>query len=186
MGNLYIGLVHYPCRNRKGEIVTTALTGLDIPDIARSAKTYGVTRYYVVTPLESQRQIAARLVDYWISSDLIKQSTHRGEALQLVRIVATIEDSLKEILLEEGIKPLLIGTSAREWPKAQMSYNKLRELIEGDRVPVYMLFGTGWGLADSLMDQCDYLLAPIVGPGEYNHLSVRAAVAIILDRLRGR
>lgn len=186
MGNLYIGLVHYPVRNRKGEIVTTALTGLDVPDIARSAKTYEVTRYYVITPLKSQRQIAARLVDYWVRSDLIKQSTHRGEALQLVRLVATLEDSLKEILQEEGFKPLLIGTSARQWPKAQISYNKLRELIEHERVPIYILFGTGWGLADSLIDQCDYLLPPIWGPGEYNHLSVRAAAAIILDRLRGR
>lgn len=186
MGNLYIGLVHYPCRNRKGEIVTTALTGLDIPDIARSAKTYDVTRYYVITPLESQRQIATRLVDYWISSDLVKQSTHRGEALQLVRIVATLEDSLKQILSEEGLKPLLIGTSAREWPKAQISYKKLRELLEADQMPIYILFGTGWGLADSLIDQLDYLLPPIWGPGEYNHLSVRAAAAIILDRLRGR
>ncbi len=186
MGNLYIGLVHYPVRNRKGEIVTSALTGLDIPDIARSAKTYEVTRYYVITPLESQRQIAARLVDYWVSSDMSKQSTHRGEALELVRIVATLEESLKEILEEEGLRPLLIGTSAREWPKAQISYKRLRELIESDRAPVYVLFGTGWGLAASLIDQCDYLLPPIVGPGEYNHLSVRAAAAIILDRLRGR
>jgi len=28
-------------------------------------------------------------------------------------------------------------------------------------------------------------LAPIKGPGKYNHLSVRAAAGIILDRLRG-
>jgi len=186
MGNLYIGLVHYPCRNRKGEIVTTALTGLDIPDIARSAKTYSVTRYYVITPLESQQQIAARLVDYWVRSDMIKESTHRGEALELVRIVATLEESLKQILLEEGLKPLLIGTSAREWPKARISYNKLRELIGHERMPIYILFGTGWGLAHSLVDQCDYMLPPIWGPEEYNHLSVRAAAAIILDRLRGR
>jgi len=30
------------------------------------------------------------------------------------------------------------------------------------------------------------LLPPIAGFGEFNHLSVRAAVAITLDRLRGR
>jgi len=186
MGDLYIGLVHYPVRNRKGEIVTSALTGLDIPDIARSAKTYGVTRYYVITPLKSQQEIATRLVEYWVRSDMIKESTHRGEALELVRIVATLEESLKEILEEEGLKPTLIGTSAREWPKEQISYKKLRELIESDRAPIYILFGTGWGLADSLIDQCDYLLPPIWGPTDYNHLSVRAAAAIILDRLRGR
>jgi hypothetical protein len=35
------------------------------------------------------------------------------------------------------------------------------------------------------MEQADYILEPIYGPGEYNHLSVRSAVAIILDRLLG-
>ena len=35
-----------------------------------------------------------------------------------------------------------------------------------------------------MKDSSDYVLAPIEGKG-YNHLSVRSAVAIILDRLLG-
>jgi len=36
------------------------------------------------------------------------------------------------------------------------------------------------------MAEADAALEPIVGPTEYNHLSVRSAVSIILDRLRSQ
>ena len=49
-----------------------------------------------------------------------------------------------------------------------------------------MLFGTGWGLEKSILTEADYVLDPIEGVGEYNHLPVRAAIAIILDRLVAR
>jgi hypothetical protein len=35
------------------------------------------------------------------------------------------------------------------------------------------------------MAHADYILDPLAGAGTYNHLSVRSAVAIILDRLLG-
>jgi len=38
-----------------------------------------------------------------------------------------------------------------------------------------MLLGTGSGLTDSVMDRCEAVVEPIRGPGDYNHLSVRAA-----------
>jgi len=46
-----------------------------------------------------------------------------------------------------------------------------------------ILLGTGWGMPEELVSSCDYILEPILGPGDYNHLSVRNAAAIILDRL---
>jgi hypothetical protein len=49
---------------------------------------------------------------------------------------------------------------------------------------VLLLFGTGNGMAEDLLAACDYLLPPLRAGG-YNNLSVRAAVAIILDRLKG-
>ena len=61
MGNLYVGLLHFPMRNRCGEIVATAMTSVDVHDIARTARTYGVVRYFVITPLASQQQIAWRI-----------------------------------------------------------------------------------------------------------------------------
>ncbi|MGC8720905.1 MAG: RNA methyltransferase, partial [Thermodesulforhabdaceae bacterium] len=51
--------------------------------------------------------------------------------------------------------------------------------------PVILLFGTAWGLADAVFEQADYILEPIRGKSSYNHLSVRCAAAIIIDRLFG-
>ena len=36
-----------------------------------------------------------------------------------------------------------------------------------------------------MMKQFDYIVEPIYGAGSYNHLCVRSAAAIILDRLLG-
>lgn len=186
MGNLYIGLVHYPVLNRMGEIVAAALTGLDTSDIARSARTYEVRKYYLIIPLESQREIATRIKRYWTNTDVDRGNTFRGEALKLMEIVATLEESMQDIVEYEGREPLMVGTSARQREKEQISYQELRARIEQSKDPVYILFGTGWGLAEPLIERLDYMLPPLFGPGDYNHLSVRAAVAIILDRLRGR
>jgi hypothetical protein len=51
--------------------------------------------------------------------------------------------------------------------------------------PVLLLFGTGWGLADSMIPEVSRVLTPIRGAPPWNHLSVRSAVAIVLDRLFG-
>lgn len=185
MANLYIGLVHYPVLSREGKVLATALTGIDIHDIARSARTFAVSRYYVITPLESQQQIAHRIRNYWLTLKE-EDETHRIEALQQVEIVDTLDDSLAHVLKLEGQKPLIVGTSARGIDREFVGYDELRERIEDDRQPVFMMFGTGWGLAPEIIERVDLMLPPIFGPGEYNHLSVRAAAAITLDRLRGR
>lgn len=184
MAQLYIGLLHYPVLNRAGQTVASAFTGLDLTDIARSARTYDVCKYYLMTPVRSQREIAERLLSYWLSDK--RDQTHRLQALQRVAIVATLEDSLRDVLREEGLKPLLVGTSARGLPGTQVSYRRLRARLASGDEPIYILFGTGWGLAEAVRERLDYLLPPILGPDEYNHLSVRAAAAIVLDRLRGR
>ncbi|MFN3477305.1 MAG: RNA methyltransferase [Candidatus Methylomirabilales bacterium] len=184
MGNLYIGLIHYPVLNQRGEVATAALTGLDVHDIARAAKTYGVQRYFIVTPVPAQQGIAARIRRYWLET---KAGHNRGEALELVEILGSYEESLEWIKREEGgVRPLLIGTSARQLQLRLLTYEELRARLESSPQPVYILFGTGWGLADELLGELDYLLPPLLGPGEWNHLSVRTAAAIVLDRLRGR
>lgn len=40
-------------------------------------------------------------------------------------------------------------------------------------------------MTKEMMKQFDYIVEPIYGAGTYNHLCVRSAVAIILDRLLG-
>jgi hypothetical protein len=185
MGNVYIALVHYPVRGREGETIAAAITGIDLHDIARTARTYDVACYFVITPLASQREIAERIQRYWLERKEC-DPTHRAEALQQVVIVDSLEDSLAHIASTEGTQPLVIATSARRSFHKEIGYGELRRRIERERQPVYILFGTGWGLADEVIAQSDYVLAPIYGVGEYNHLSVRAAAAVTLDRLRGR
>jgi hypothetical protein len=62
--------------------------------------------------------------------------------------------------------------------------DSLKSLLELG--PVLILLGTGWGLADHLIPSVSRLLAPIEGASDWNHLSVRTAGAILLDRLFGR
>jgi len=59
----------------------------------------------------------------------------------------------------------------------------LREKITADAPPVCLIFGTGHGLHPEVLELADAVLEPIHGPTEFNHLSVRSAVSIYLDRL---
>jgi hypothetical protein len=52
--------------------------------------------------------------------------------------------------------------------------------------PLLIVLGSGWGLADSLIPSVSHVLAPIEGASEWNHLAVRSAGAVLLDRLFGR
>lgn len=55
--------------------------------------------------------------------------------------------------------------------------------IEDEDISILILFGTGWGLAREILERADLILSPVLGKGNYNHLSVRSAAAIIVDRL---
>jgi len=185
MGNLYIGLLHYPMRNRIGEIVATSTTSIDVHDIARSARTYGVARYFVVTPLPTQQEISWRIRGYWTEGEQASENSRRGEALEYVVVAEDLEETLAWIADAEGTEPLLVATSARRLGKEGISFAGLKRRLREDDRPVYILFGTGWGMADEVVEVCDLLLPPIMGNSPFNHLSVRAAAAIILDRVAG-
>ena len=64
-----------------------------------------------------------------------------------------------------------------------IGYMELRNKIFSGNKPFLILFGTGWGLADDIIDSADYVLKPLKGFVKFNHLSVRSAAAVILDRL---
>ena len=53
--NVSVALLHYPVYDKNRQVVATAVTNLDLHDIARAAKTFGLFRYYVVTPVPEQR-----------------------------------------------------------------------------------------------------------------------------------
>lgn len=181
--NVYIGLLHYPVYNKRMEVISTSITNLDIHDIARTSCTYGICRYYVIHPLETQRSLIGDILDYWQNGYGAQYNSDRKTAFERVKLIPSLEDTLEDIRRETGQTPLTVTTDARVYPNT-VGYQALREKFTDGR-PYLILFGTGWGIEKETMLKTDYVLEPIYGPGEYNHLSVRGAAAIILDRLLG-
>jgi hypothetical protein len=179
-----VGLIHHPVVDKNDQTIAAAVTNLDLHDIARAARTYGVSRFYVVTPLEDQQELVRSIVNHWVSGAGATYNPDRRAALEIIELQPNLTDVLAAIEKSECQKPLTVVTSAR-MERSDLNYEGLRELgARGDR-PLLMLFGTAWGLAADVIEAADYRLAPIEGWGSYNHLSVRSAVSIILDRLRG-
>jgi len=183
-GNIYVGLVHYPVYDRKGEIVATAVTTVDIHDIARSAKTFDVKGFYVITPLESQGQLVRRLLRHWVQGRGATYNPTRRVALSLVKVEESAERAIGDISRHWNSEVKVVATGARSH-RGDIGYHQLKEIMLGSSQPFLVLFGTGWGLTEEVIQNSDYILAPIEG-AHYNHLSVRSAAAIILDRLLGR
>lgn len=181
----YIGLVHYPVYNRRREIIASAITNLDLHDLARSAKTYGARRFYVINPLTDQQDLAQRICRHWVSGYGALYNRHREQAISLISVVPTLEKSLADIRDSEGVLPVVIATDAGKNDGERITYDKAREIVASKRA-LMILFGTAWGMAQELMRRVDYVLEPIMGVSHYNHLSVRAAAAITLDRLFSR
>jgi hypothetical protein len=181
--NLYIGLVHHPIYDKRGKVVATAVTNFDIHDIARCAKTFGAEGFFVITPLESQVELVQRMIHHWVEGAGSVYNPARKESLAIVRVSRTIDEVDREIsdLWRKRVKKVATGASC--YPK-NIGFEVLRKLLGNQSTPFLLLFGTGWGLTQEVKSNSDYVLAPIEGKG-YNHLSVRSAVAIILDRLLG-
>jgi hypothetical protein len=179
---LAIVLVHYPVLDRSGEVVTTSITNLDIHDIARSSYTYGVERYFLVHPVKAQRELAERVTTHWTSGSGANRIPDRRPPMESARVVSSVEEA-REIW---GNDAEIWVTSARSLPGA-MRHSEARRLLCTEGAPVLLLFGTGWGLAPEIIAQAAVSLDPIHSPRSdgYNHLSVRAAAAILLDRLLG-
>lgn len=180
---LYVALVHHPVIDKNGATIASAVTNLDLHDIARVCRTYGVKRYYVITPLDDQIVLIKRIIDHWVIGAGGDYNPKRRQALALIRVVATFDEMLKEIAAEEGCRPQTVATSARRHA-GSLSYRRLREMLD-DPTPVVLAFGTAWGFSDTFMADADHRLDPLTGAGAYNHLSVRSAVSIILDRMLG-
>jgi len=179
---LFIGLVHYPVYNKNYQRIASAITTIDLHDIARLARTYDVKKFFVITPLDDQKLMAERIRKHWTEGYGATYNRHRKEAVELLDIVSSLDQALDAVTEMEGEAPLLITTDAARQKRRPISYEKARGLINDEKV-VILIFGTAWGLDKAVMKQADYTLEPISGRNGYNHLSVRTAAAIILDRL---
>ena len=179
-----MALVHHPVVDKNGQTIAAAVTAIDLHDISRACKTFGVESFYLVTPLKDQQELVMQIVEHWVSGAGARYNPDRREALALIRLKSSLDEALDEIRSVKGKDPRVVVTSAR-MENSDLDYGGLGRLVRDDR-PVVMVFGTAWGLAPELMQAADYRLAPITGTGEYNHLAVRSAVSIILDRISGR
>lgn len=182
MRRVAAALVHHPVLDRQGAIVTTAITNLDLHDISRSVHTYGLEALYVVHPVAAQRELAGKVKEHWTQGSGARRIPDRTPALQTLQIVPTLADA--EAALGPGAELWTTSASPRtdSVPHAQG-----RERLAGDGPPVLIVFGTGWGLAEAVCERASVHLSPILSQRSdgYNHLSVRAAAAILFDRLLG-
>ena len=181
---LYVGLVHYPIYDKNFNVIATAITNYDLHDISRSAKTYGVKKYFIIHHIKGQLDMVHKIMNFWESPTGRNYNGYRTQAFDIVDIRPSIEAAVEAVTAAEGKRPYVVTTDARTYANT-ISYKELRQKREEDDTPILLLFGTGYGMTKETMEKFDFILEPIYGAGEYNHLSVRSAAAIILDRLAG-
>ena len=184
MLDVAIALLHHPVVNKRGEKIGSAVTNLDLHDISRAARTYGVNDYFIATPYKDQLELIEEITEHWKNGHGASANPARGEALGIVRPMANFEAIVDELNRRSDRRVLVVATSARKQAN-EISYKALRNHIDKRISPVLVLFGTAHGLAPEIMSSADAVLPPIGGHSDYNHLSVRSAVSIILDRLLG-
>jgi hypothetical protein len=142
-----------------------------------------VRGYYVCTPIPTLHRLVERIILHWEEGPGAAYNETRKEALAAVRMADELDAAMTDVERETGTLPRLVATSARAGGD-RLTYEALRTRLRTDPRPELLVFGTGWGLTREVLDRCDDLLEPILGVGDYNHLSVRSAASIILDRLR--
>lgn len=180
---LYLFLLHYPVYNKKKEVVASAITNLDLHDIGRLARTFGIKGVYIVQPLVDQRKLAEEILKFWISGGGGVYNPLRKEAMKLIRVFGSFEEAVSEVIKFEGERPVIVGTDASP-KRTYITCEDLRKILW--EKPVALVLGTAWGLTDEFLETCDYFLEPIWGRlDRYNHLSVRSAASILVDRILG-
>jgi len=179
-----LALIHYPVLNKNREIIGSAVTNLDLHDIARAAKTYGVDSFYVVTPYADQQELFGELLDHWLKGHGATYNSKRGEALSLIEFCDDLARLFESVTEKRQERPTVLVTCAREKHPSVWPYQLVRRKVaEGESFLI--LLGTAWGLAPEVIESANGMLPPISGSGAYNHLSVRSAAAIVLDRILG-
>ncbi len=179
--NLYLALLHAPVLNKFQETLAVSLTNLDVHDIARVSCTFGLGGYYIATPLTDQRVLLDKLIAHWVNGPGKKANKDRAEALGLIRAATDLAEVVADITRRSGQSPKIVATSARG--SGDMSPLSVRQWLKES--PVLLLLGTGHGLAPEILEQAHGVLSPIRPFGSYNHLSVRSATAMMVDRLLG-
>jgi hypothetical protein len=156
------------------------VTNLDIHDLARLCTTYRLARFYLVTPAKEQQLLCARIINHWRQGFGASYNPDRSQALDVLQVKDSFTAALNDWRAHNKDCGLAVLTGARHTDG--VGFDAVRKMTTEQ--PVMLVFGTGHGLAEELYTPGRPCLAAI-RPGRYNHLSVRTAAAIVLDRLIG-
>ncbi|MCX4242611.1 RNA methyltransferase [Paraliomyxa miuraensis] len=175
---LTVALVHHPVLDRRGDEIASTVDHFDVMDASRLSLTYPLRRIYVVNPVPAQRALVERLIAH--GNAAADRDEARGAfsktawAPDLETVVGEHEDEL-------GVAPTVVATSARASGR-DLGFGTVRRRLH-DGEAMLLLVGKAWGLAPRVLEQADVRLEPIDAGTGFNHLSVRSALAILLDRL---
>jgi tRNA (guanine37-N1)-methyltransferase len=154
---IYVGLVHHPIRDREGQIVATAVTNLDVHDLARSCRSYGLRGYFVITPIEAQRGLVLKILEHWVTGSGKKRVPERAVALSLCEPIETIEAASQAIAARHGTAPRVVVTAAKlPNGSAPIAPRALRDEMRTSGRPWLILFGTGHGLAPEVLNSAEF------------------------------
>lgn len=175
-------LVHSPVVLAGHRTGMSSVTNLDLHDISRTARTYGMGTFYVATPAADQRALLTGIIRHWERAGVMGHE-NRLQALRMACPVESVEEAVSRMTESYGEEPFVIATTAN-WPKkpACVSFRDVRAMAR--KRPVLILLGTAHGLSPKLVKACGAVLRPVRFM-DYNHLSVRSAAAIIADRIIG-
>jgi tRNA (guanine37-N1)-methyltransferase len=190
---LTICLLHHPVLDKSGKPSTVSLTNLDIHDMCRVSRTYELAGVCFVTPLGDQRELGMRILTHWTDGAGGRANPDRASALRLGRMAESLDEAIAQVTESAGAAPRVVATSARTSYRPARGRKERtiafsppalvrRWLAEG---PVLLVLGTGHGLAPEVLTRADAVLQPLRGFAVYNHLPVRSAAAILVDRLLG-
>ncbi|WP_100264795.1 RNA methyltransferase [Mariprofundus ferrinatatus] len=171
-----VALVHHPVLTRSGETGTTAITSIDVHDFARSCAFYDIAPVYLVHPADGMHALIHDMTDYYLNGAGGERNPARREVLQAVRCVKSLADI-------EGLGEYKLWYTSATPPEGAIVDPADIPKMGGKHL---IVFGTGWGLDAEKMPDANGWLSPIEGIGKVRHLSVRAALAIYLDRLGKR
>jgi len=158
-----------------------SVTQVDLHDFSRLACTYGLGGFHCVSAMESQHRICQDIAEYWQNGSGRSYNPDRHQALALLQLHRSQQECLAAIEASQGAPALLVGTSAQE-TAASCDLEELLQNLPPER-PLALQFGTSWGLSPEQLQACHAVLRPIQAHAPYNHLSVRCAAAILVDRL---
>ncbi len=133
--------------------------------------------------MEGQKEYIYRIVKHWKEGFGFIYNSNRAKALNITEITDSLTTCIKTVKDNTNKELILVGTSATGDKDKLITINKLRKIIE--KKALLLVFGTGWGLTEEIIKEFDFMLEPIYGLGDFNHLPVRSAISITLDRILG-